>query len=143
MLWRSYTVPMVLAMEARLLRGLELGEFESPLQILATYLAAAPQRDTTVAIAQELLVQCAREYETLALHPRLLAACCLRIALRNTPGQHGCDIDNDDFVARVCGYAPEVLTEHIATTLRFTAGMELSCRPLNSAGMRLSVVLQS
>ena len=56
-------------------------------------------------------------------------------------GQHGCNVDVDELVARACGYAPEVLTEHIATTLRFTSGMELSCQPLNGAGTRLNVVL--
>ena len=99
----TYSIAEVLDMETKMQYGLELGGYESPLQFLATYCAMVPQPEPTVAIAQELIVKCAREYALLKLHPRLLAACCLRIAVRNGPSAA-----NDDALMSFCGYAPEV-----------------------------------
>ena len=101
----TYSIADVLQMETKMQYGLELGDYESPLQFLSTYCAMVPQPEATVAIAQELIVKCAREYQLLKLHPRLLAACCLRIAVRNGPaGSHAWH----DAMMNFCGYTPEV-----------------------------------
>ena len=100
-------------MEAQLLQGLSPTDFCSSLDYLSRFCTALPLPDVTVSIALELLVISTREYELLQLHPCLLAACCLYVAVRNSPsGQgQGCCCWNDAMSA-CCGYTEQVSKGH-------------------------------
>ena len=57
----------------------------------------------------ELIILAAREYRLLQLHPSLLAACCLHLAVRNSPSDEGGAVQWDDSFTAACGYTPQVL----------------------------------
>ena len=92
-------------MEAQLLQGLEPGGFCSPLDFLSRFCSALALPDATVSVALELLVISTREYELLQLHPCLLAACCLYVAVRNSPDGTG---QWEPSMSTCCGYPEEV-----------------------------------
>ena len=131
----TYSNDDVHTMEARLLQGGlsafagPTSAFESPLDFLCTFCAAAPLHDTTASIALELLVLSTREYPLLQLHPCLLAACCLYVAVRNSPlGTNTWD----DTLSSCCGYTREVLAEHADRQLAFCRDKEICCRSIAS-----------
>ena len=131
----TYSNDDVHTMEARLLQGGlsafagPTSAFESPLDYLCTFCAAAPLHDTTASIALELLVLSTREYPLFQLHPCLLAACCLYVAVRNSPlGTNTWD----DTLSSCCGYTREVLAEHADRQLAFCRDKEICCRSIAS-----------
>ena len=70
-----------------------------------------------------------REYPLLQLHPCLLAACCLYVAVRNSPlGTNTWD----DTLSSCCGYTREVLAEHADRQLAFCRDKEICCRSIAS-----------
>ena len=120
-------------MEARLLQGFEMDAFDSPLRYLAMFGARRPLPDTPTSIAVELLIMCTREYPLLRLQPSLLAACCLYIAVRNTPSREEGSTQWDDVFTACCGYTPQTLCSTIEAELLFLRDAELSCRSIASA----------
>lgn len=137
----TYTVEQVVEMEARVLFGFEVGEWESPLHFLTLACASATLPDVTVSLAVELLVVCAKEYTLLRVHPRLIAACALYLAVKNTrtstmavkstmlagapPTQ---EIAWTSELASRCGYPTAVIKEHISREFCMLDGKELRCR---------------
>lgn len=136
----TYSIHEVLSMEASMLQGLEPGQIESPLHYLGLFAAARQLHEVTASIALELLVVCTREYPLLELHPRMLAACCLYVAVRNSPP--GFDTW-DDSCSAACGYKAELLRTHIEGKFSFLSGYKLSCRSITSGSRAkdISVVL--
>ena len=113
-----------------MLYGFELNESESPLDHLATVCCGAALTDATASLAAELLVLCAREYTLLRLHPRLLVACVLRVAVCAYAPVGGAAWTAS--LAARCGYESAVINEQVAVHLAFLAGVEVSFRSLAS-----------
>ena len=84
------------------------------------------------------MVQATREYSLLQLQPALLAACCLYLAVRNAPGEHGGGAWDDSHTA-ACGFAPHVLADVISRHLQFCRHLEVSCRSIVS-GSRVKTI---
>ena len=137
----TYTVEQVVEMEARVLFGFEVGEWESPLHFLALACASATLPDVTVSLAVELLVACAKEYTLLRLHPRLIAACALYLAVKNTRASNTMlagapptqEVAWTSELASRCGYPTAVIEEHISREFCTLDGKELRCRSCASA----------
>ena len=117
-------------MEARLLYGFEIGSWESPTHFLAQACSDwdAQMPDATLSIATEVIVCCGREYLLLRVHPRLVAACALYVAVRNTPDH----VAWSDSLAARCGYPTSVIEDHISEYFGALDGVEISCRRLGS-----------
>lgn len=126
----TYTITEVLTMEARLLYGLEVSQLDSPLDYFAHVSCGAGLPDETVSLAAELLILCTREYPLLRLHSRLLVACAVRVAVRNSPDDLGV-VWSESLAAR-CGYPTAVISEMVRTHLAFLSGLDVSCRRLAS-----------
>lgn len=120
----------VFTMEARLLYGFEIGSWESPTHFLAQACSDwdAQMPDATLSIATEVIVCCGREYLLLRVHPRLVAACALYVAVRNTPDH----VAWSDSLAACCGYPTSVIEDHISEYFGALDGVEISCRRLGS-----------
>jgi len=142
----AYTVEEVFDMESRLLYGFESNRWESPLHFLALACAGSGLRNVTVSIAIELLVACAKHYSLLRLHPRLLAACVLLLAVRNTHASCNYLADSGSQVAdgvhwseehaARCGYPTRLIKEHVRRNFRALQGEELRCRSFASDSAR-------
>ena len=126
-------------MEARLLLRLEASggaslSADAPVHFLCTYCAALPAlHDATASIALELLVLCTREYRLLQTAPSLLAACCLGLAVWNSPAAGGHEWDAG--MARCTGFEAAQLVECCGAELHMLRDKAISCRSIAS-GLR-------
>jgi hypothetical protein len=127
----TYSMREVLEMEARLMAGFELGEHQSSQHFLCLACAGSGLPEPVVSIAAEVLCVFAREYELLCLHPRLLAACALYVAVRNSHDGHR-EVSWSDRLADRCGYSTEEIAEHVNDNCSFLDGCELTCRRLGA-----------
>ena len=124
-------------MEMRLLHGLEPGAHESPLHFLACTAAATPLPDETLSIAVELIVAATREYTLLRLQPRLVAACCVHIAV----GLSSDGTSWSDRLAACCGYPSHAVADAREAYFQFWHGTELRCRSLASGEREKTIVV--
>ncbi|KAL1527428.1 hypothetical protein AB1Y20_016094 [Prymnesium parvum] len=139
----TYTVGEVLEMEARLLHGFEIDTFDSPLHYIAMFGTMRPLADTPVSIAVELLIMCAREYSVLRLHPSLVAACCLYLAMRNSTVADGGIEEWDDGLAACCGFSEQSLVHTIEVELAFLRHVNYSCRSIASGARTIRTRLNT
>ena len=77
----TYTIEEVYEMEVRMLYGFDIGRYETPWQHLSLIVAGSGLSDAQVSLASELIIESVRIYALLRLHPRLIAACTLFIAI--------------------------------------------------------------
>ena len=116
-------------MEGRLMLGFDVGGVLCPQHYLAEACHGSGLPEGTVSVAAELIVLCAREYELLRLHPRLLVACVLYVAVRNSPDE---GVEWTCTLARQCGYETSVIACHVSTHLSFLEGETVNCRRIGS-----------
>jgi len=128
----TYSIDEVLNMEIKMLQGFDLSGYASPLDHLSELCAAWPLSDSVVSITLDLIVRASREYALLQLHPGLLAACCLYIALPHAPDPPPPRWTEN--LAASSGYPVEVLAEHASSRFKFAHELEVECRSIASRG---------
>ena len=98
---------------------------------LCTYCAALPLLDDAAAsLALELLLICTKEYRLLQTRPSLLAACCLGLAVWNSPdaGSH----EWDARMASYTGFEAAALVACCGAELHMLRDLDVSCRSIAS-----------
>ena len=86
------------------------------------------RRRQVLSLAVQVLLCAAMQYATLRLHPRLLAACCLFLAVRNGPwpSNHWEEMP----AAAAAGYSRETIVGYVHSTFGFLHGQEVQCAAL-------------
>ena len=138
----TYSACEVIEMESRMVllhetRNVE-SEFCSSIGALCEIFCTVDIAPESVAIAVELLLLCARETASYALHPRFLAAVCLFLAVINGPSAANPMVPGrrnvwTSAMSRACGFSVSELESGIREHLHFlpSSGEELNCRPLD------------
>jgi len=118
----SYTQEEVMALEASMLQHLDFDlEHHSPLCYLSQYCSAFTIDDLAASVALEICRSSTKEYMMLRLHPSLVAACCLYLALKHV------QIPWPAVLAEYTGYNEKFLSgcsEHF----RFCKNKEIKCK---------------